>query len=273
MRDRNCVVLLQRVLPLIGMRWEGFRKVRRQVCRRLQKRMDELGIDDVHVYLEYIEKNRSECAVIDPLCRVTISRFFRDRGLFAALIDHSLPRLAEKACSSGNGKLRIWSAGSASGEEAYTLKIIWEGIFRGRYPGLDIRITGTDADPRMVGRADEGSYDFSSLRELPGDLREFSFDRVGEKFLLKREFREGVEFHVQDIRSENPQGPFQMIFCRYLVFTYFDEILQTEILNRLSGLLTEGGILVTGSHEMLPPGDFGLAGTEESPLVYIKVKS
>ncbi len=272
MRDRECVILLQRVLPLIGMRWEGFRKVRRQVCGKLRKRMEELGIDNVHGYLEYIEKNRSEYSVIDPLCRVTISRFFRDRGLFTALIDHSLPRLAEKVCSSGNRKFRIWSAGSASGEEAYTLKIIWERIFRERYSGLDIRITGTDADPRMVERAEEGCYGFSSLRELPDDLRELSFDQEGERYLLKRKFREGVEFQVQDIRSENPPGPFQVILCRYLVFTYFNEIIQTEILKRLWGLLPEGGILVTGCHETLPPGDFGLSGTEESPLIYRKVK-
>jgi chemotaxis protein methyltransferase CheR len=272
MKDRECVILLRRVLPLVEMRWEGFRKVRRQVCRRIEKRMDEIGAHDIYEYIEHIEKSPGETALLDTFCRITISRFFRDRSLFETLIKSCLTSLAEKARSGGGTLLRFWSAGSASGEEAYTLKIIWEEIFRERYPGLDIRITGTDIDPHMVARAEEGRYSYGSVKELPGDLREVSFRREGESYLLKEKYREGVEFQVQDIRNENPAGPFQIILCRYLAFTYFNEALQSEIVKRLSGLLTEGGALVIGSHGKLPSGDFGLVRCEESSLVYIKGK-
>src|SRR5918999_3370615 len=110
--DVDCVSLLQWALPRLGLRWEGFRRPRRQVCRRIQTRIRELGLDGVAAYRTYLEAGPDEWPVLERLCRVTISRFYRDRGVWDVLRAELEPR-------------RIWSAGCASGEEAYTAALVW----------------------------------------------------------------------------------------------------------------------------------------------------
>ncbi|MFP3941442.1 MAG: CheR family methyltransferase, partial [Thermoanaerobaculia bacterium] len=120
MRDDDCVRFLQWALPRLGMRWSGFRKVRRQVCRRITRRMGELGLRSLREYRERLEAEPGEWRELDRLCRVTISRFWRDRGTFRTLEETVLPALAGAALETGNATLEAWSCGCASGEEAYT---------------------------------------------------------------------------------------------------------------------------------------------------------
>src|SRR5688572_10367475 len=93
MTDAECVDLLQWALPRLGLRWQGFRKVRRQVCRRLSRRIAELGLSEAGSYRAYLESNEQEWDALAALCRVTISRFWRDRAVFEALRDEVLPQL------------------------------------------------------------------------------------------------------------------------------------------------------------------------------------
>src|ERR687895_1262085 len=133
--DVDCVSFLQWALPRLGLRWEGFRKPRRQVCRRLRARIGELGLDGVAAYRAHVEARPDEWRVLDRLCRVTISRFYRDRGVWEALRGELDPR-------------SVWSAGSASGEEAYTAALVWP----------EATILATDADLALLERAARGCY-------------------------------------------------------------------------------------------------------------------
>jgi chemotaxis protein methyltransferase CheR len=117
--DTDCTVFLQWALPLRNLRWPGFRKVRRQVCKRLKRRIEELGLVDFAAYRARLEADASEWGVFDECCHITISRFFRDRGVFEALRQRVLPDIATRARSERQ-TARIWSAGCASGEGPYT---------------------------------------------------------------------------------------------------------------------------------------------------------
>ncbi|MFB3131394.1 MAG: CheR family methyltransferase, partial [Rhodothermales bacterium] len=123
MKDTACVDFLQWALPKLHMRWPGFRKVRRQVCKRVRRRMRTLGLDHTEAYRAYLEAHPDEWDVLDAMCRITISRFYRDRGVFDLLRATLLPQRAQRATDETT--LRCWSAGCASGEEVYTLKILW----------------------------------------------------------------------------------------------------------------------------------------------------
>jgi chemotaxis protein methyltransferase CheR len=79
MTDRDCKQFLVWSLPQLRMRWKGFRKVRGQVCKRIERRLDALGLADAEGYRSLLERNRDEWDVLDSLCRVAISRFYRDR--------------------------------------------------------------------------------------------------------------------------------------------------------------------------------------------------
>jgi chemotaxis protein methyltransferase CheR len=240
MTDAECVDFLQWALPRLGLRWRGFRKVRRQVCRRVSRRIAELGLTEVDAYRAYLEGEEEEWDVLARLCRVTISRFWRDRVVFEALRDEVLPELDPTVCA--------WSAGCASGEEPYSL------VLAAAEAHVEIHVVATDVDPVLLERARRACYQESSLRDLPADLRARAFDDG----CLRAEYREPVDFLRHDVRDGAPGGPFDVALCRNLVFTYFGDELQRKIGCHLAGSLRTGGALVVGAHEALPQGLSGL---------------
>jgi chemotaxis protein methyltransferase CheR len=181
-------------------------------------------------YRARLQAEPAEWSVLDGLCGVTISRFYRDRGVWDALRDDVLPALAAMAVETGEETLRCWSIGCASGEEPYTLSIVWRLGVAGRYPGLRLHVLGTDSGERVLERAHAGMYSSATLRDLPWSWRERAFERHGDLFRLRDEFRAAVELQQADIRRSLPDGMFRLMLCRNLVFTYFDEALQSETL-------------------------------------------
>jgi chemotaxis protein methyltransferase CheR len=253
MNDEQCVHFLQWALPQLHMRWDGFRKVRRQVRKRLSRRLKELGLADADAYRDYLHRHAEEWHYLDTLCRITISRFYRDKGVYAALSDQVLPALARAAQQRGDKALRVWSAGCGAGEEPYTTAILWHLELRARYPDLRIEIVATDADPAMLARAREANYAFASVKDVPPSLRDEAFEQAHGAYRLKPAYRRGITFLVQDIRNEQAEGPFDLVLCRNLVFTYFDDALQAELLGRIVATMRGGAALVLGIHEELPP--------------------
>lgn len=253
MNDTDCTAFLQWALPQLELRWPGFRKVRRQVCKRLIRRMHVLGLDDFAAYRARLEADPSEWRIFDECCHITISRFFRDRGIFEVLRARVLPDIAARAKREGRDA-HVWSAGCASGEEPYTLKILWDVEVASAYPGIPLSIIASDVDKAMLARAREGCFEPTSLHELPPPLVEQAFDRVGARYCVKPKHREGIEFLDQDLRSEMPPRLFDLILCRYVAFTYFAVQLQRKILARMLERLRPGGYFVIGTHEQLPGG-------------------
>jgi chemotaxis protein methyltransferase CheR len=264
--DAECVAFLQWALPRLRLRWPGFRRVRRQVRKRLARRLRELGLRDLEDYRRVLERRPSEWGALDALCRISVSRFYRDRGVFEGLADAVLPELARAAARRGDA-VRCWSVGCASGEEPYTLKILWETRLAPGFPGIRLRIRASDVDEALLRRAREGRYRESSLRELPAECRP-AFRVEGGLYRVRRRYREGIEFHREDVRDALPEGPFHLVLCRNLVLTYFDEALQREVLERLAARMPPGSGLVVGSHETLPPGLPGFAVWAAAPGVY-----
>ena len=173
--DTSCVEFLQWALPRLALRWAGFRRVRRQVCRRLRRRLDALGLASLEAYRTQLEARPEEWAVLEALTPITISRFYRDRAVFQQLEHVVLPTLA----GAGRDRVVAWSAGCASGEEPYTLRLMWHEAVAARFPGVRLEILATDLDPAMLRRAREATYEPSSLRELPMPWRERGFVRRG----------------------------------------------------------------------------------------------
>jgi chemotaxis protein methyltransferase CheR len=236
MTDAECVGFLQWALPKLGLRWPGFRTVRRQVCRRVSRRIAELELSDAYAYRAFLEGDEREWDVLAHLCRITISRFWRDRAVFERLRDEVLPELGSTVSA--------WSAGCASGEEPYSL------VLAAAEASVAIRVLGTDVDPALLERAERACYPESSLRDLPADVRERAFDGG----CLRPEYREPVELRRHDLRDRPPGGPYDLVLCRNLVFTYFADELQLVAGRRLTRSLRPEGAFVVGVHESLPEG-------------------
>ncbi len=254
MKDDDCVRFLQWALPQLRMRWQGFRKVRRQVCKRIQRRLDELELSGERDYRAYLEAHPEECQILDRLCRVTISRFYRDKKVFAFLAREVLPELFRGSLARGKRTLRLWSAGCGSGEEPYTLALLWELALKSSFPELKVRILATDSDPNMIGRAQEARYSASSLKDLPTAWRDAAFVEDGDQYSLRPAFRSSVEYRCDDLRETVSEGPFDLVLCRNLAFTYWELDLQLDAARRIIEALIPGGGLVIGVHETLPEG-------------------
>lgn len=270
MRDTDCVDFLRWALTRLGFRWPGFRKVRRQVCKRIDRRIDELGLVSIQEYRARLASDPAEWSALDSMCRITISRFWRDRAVFEALRDEVLPELAERA-EDEERSLDVWSAGCASGEEPYSVALVWELALAVRYPGVEISILATDADETVLERAGRARYPGSSLEELPDDWRKRAFrrrDDADDRYELRLRLRAAVRFERADLRESIPEGRFDLLLCRNLAFTYFDREGQLELLPRLVDRLRPGGALVIGSHEELPASHGELEAWDDLPHVF-----
>ena len=270
MKDSDCVRLLQWALPRMHMRWPGFRKVRKQVCKRLHQRLRQLNIAEVDAYRAYLETHHDEWVILDGLSRITISCFYREKAVFKFLERHVLPALIEQIIGRNARTLRVWSIGSASGEEPYTISIIWESQFRSVFPDIELAILATDVDPLMIERSQKACYTYSSIKHLPAAWRERAFDRQADTFQLRPEFRRNVQFVRQDVRDGTPGERFDLVLCRNLVFTYFDETLQRRSLDAFSKVLQPDGALVLGIHETLPNTDKAFTPWSEKLRIYRK---
>lgn len=241
-------------MPALQLRWSGFRKVRRTVCRRLRRRIRELSLSGPSAYRALLERSPAEWRRLDAMCRIPISRFMRDRAVAEDLGGVVLPAVAAAARREGRTSVRAWSAGCASGEEVYSLLIIWRLRVAPAAPGIALTALGTDVDPVMVERAGRGRYPASAVSGVPPHWRAVVFSSCSDEHAVRAEFRHGAAFRVSDIRDELPSGPFDVILCRNLVFTYFALALQRRILRGLWERLVPGGYLVVGTHER-PPAD------------------
>jgi chemotaxis methyl-accepting protein methylase len=228
---------LERVLPPLGLAPRPHR--RRGVRRRLIRRMEALGLRDWADYAERVVSDPAERGGLPALLGVTISRFWRNRGLWEWLAG-VLPTL----CREG---VRAWSCGCASGEEPYSLAMLWREHCPHRLGCL-----ATDIDPVVLARAEAGLYPPGSLRELPAPLKAkyFSPERGGLR--IGPEARRLVTFRRHDVLREPLPGRFDLIMCRNMAFTYFGPEARIEAARRLAAALTPGGLLVIGRKESLP---------------------
>jgi len=246
--EQDWVSFLQWALPQLRFRWRGFRNVRKQVIKRVRRRMGELNLTDLAAYREHLAVTPNEWIVLDKCCRISISRFRRDRAVFDLLRDEVLPRFTE-----GEERVAMWCAGCASGEEPYSLALCWQLDVAQPDQESVLDILATDADASLLARAREARYAAGTLKEIPRHWFD-AFDRVDDMYVLREQHRGPVRFRQSDIRDEMPEGKFRLIACRNLAFTYFEEALQHRVLDSLAQRLSPGGVLVLGNHEQLPDG-------------------
>jgi len=268
MRQAKCVDFLQWAMPRLGLNWAGFQRVHRQVCKRLNERVAELGLADFDAYRNYLLDHEPEWATVDACCRVTVSRFYRDKALFDELTARELPRLAAAARARGASALRAWSAGCAAGEEPYSLVLAWKFAAARRFPSLRFEVVATDVDEVELVRARQGCYRPSSLRELPATWKDVAFTSADGLLCLNPAYQGTVEFHRQDIRADAPTGPFDLILCRNLAFTYFDLDHRRHVLSLLIRELVPDGTLVVGRRERLPDGVGGLVSSNSRLRIF-----
>ncbi|WOX04144.1 CheR family methyltransferase [Microbulbifer pacificus] len=267
-RKQQCAEFLQWALPELRLRWRGYHGVRPQVCKRLYRRITQLGIEDLPAYRRYLDTHPDEWQTLDAMSRVSISRFYRDRAVFDYLAATVLPELAQRARARGADNLNVWCAGAGAGEEPYTLAIIWELQLRAAFPELQINIVASDADANLCRRGKKAHYPQRVFKDMPAEWLDTALSAGDGYYCLKPNIRRCVEFRVEDLRTGVPTGPFDLVLCRNLAFTYFNTALQHTTLERLQAAMNPGAALVLGIHEHLPEGSSAFHPWAENLRIY-----
>jgi chemotaxis protein methyltransferase CheR len=215
--------------------------------RRIAVRMRARGQRTFQDYGALLDRDPAEYDHLLDTLTINVTKFFRNLETWNAVEQHVLPTLFE-----GRAPIRVWSAGSASGEEAYTASIVMREWLRreGRAGEAGrIRITGTDIDRRSLDAARAGEYPDLSMTETPEHIRGAWFTG-GPPWTLRPEARPGVEFERRDLISGEPLTGQNLIFCRNVVI-YFDRQIQERLFKQFYDSLVPGGFLVMGKVETL----------------------
>lgn len=257
----------RQLLNRFGFSWAGYRRVRKGVKKRLARHMQEMRYRNIEEYIEAIEKDREERLQFERLMAVSISRFFRDRGLWEILQGRILPLLAQKASQA----IKVWSAGCASGEEVYSFKILWEGLRKSYTDISDICILATDMSPAYLDRAKTAVYPRSSMREVPEAIRSTYFETFSRgRYALKSGMRDGIVWQVHHLLSDPPGIEFDLIFLRNNLLTYYGDEVKIPAITKVVNSLAPGGFLIIGSHERMPIEVVDLKPWGESTIIFQK---
>ncbi len=238
---------LQRACPPLALEWRKYR--RRAARHRLQARLAELGLERWEDYLLRLVSDPAEAALLPDLMRITVSRFFREAPLWKDLGELVLPQLL--AASSRQRPLRAWSIACAGGEEPYSLALLWRHVLQGCYPQRTLTILASDIDRPSLTRARRAQYGFSSLREVPGAIRERWFVAAAHGWRLQPPVVAAVHFRHHNFMSDPMPGVFDLVLARYLPFTYYRGRRRQLAVRRLWQALRPGGALMIGAREQL----------------------
>jgi len=260
----------RQLLDHFGYSWEGYRRVRKGVKKRLRRHMQQLACRTMDEYLHSLDGDKEARKHSEWLMTVSVSRFFRDRFLWKMIEDKIVPDIMEE----NRKKVKLWSAGCSCGEEVYSFKMVWKSL-RDRFdPMPELEIWATDMNPVYLRRAQDGVYPLSSLKEVPEELREiyFSVSRKEGLYRIAPSLKKGILWKVHNLLFELGESNFQIIFLRNSILTYYSDELKQSAFRKVMDSLAKGGFLIIGSHEKLPAESKGLMPFCSQPYIFKKIR-
>ncbi len=229
-----------------GFDFTGYK--RPSLTRRVQRRLQQLSLSSYGDYRHHLEVHPEEFTALFDTILINVTGFFRDPDAWTHLHDVVLPAvLAERGRSD---PVRAWSAGCASGAEAYTLAIVLAELLGRDEYRRRVTIYATDVDEDALTQARRGVYSQREVRDVPADLREKYFHPQGEDFVFRSDLRRSVIFGRNDLVGDSPISRVDLLACRNTLM-YFDAETQAKIVSRLHFALNDGGVLFLGKAEML----------------------
>ncbi|MBW2170612.1 MAG: hypothetical protein JRF69_01300 [Deltaproteobacteria bacterium] len=256
----------RQLLSRFGFSWDGYRKVRRGVKKRVTRHMQQANCRTMQAYFSLLNQNKEARKHFNCLMTVSISRFFRDRQLWEVMETEILPAFIQE----DHNRVKIWSAGCACGEEVYSLRILWETVGR-RYSRLpELEVLATDMNPSYLEKARTGVYSRSSLKELPEAMGAQFFLSVQEEksYKVSERLKEGIIWRGHNLLFDSPGTNFHLVFLRNSLLTYYEDELEIPAFRKVVSSMAQDGLLVIGSHEKIPTGNWGLVPSGYHPCIY-----
>ena len=244
--DNDLDELLEYIKRNRGFDFTGYKRV--SLARRVSARMKAVEVETFREYLDLLQVDPQEFTALFDTILINVTGFFRDPAAWDVLAREVIPQLLEH--KPAPEPIRIWSAGCASGEEAYTLAIVLAEIL-----GVDdvrerVKIYGTDVDETALTVARHGTYTGKAVAGVPTDLLERYFEASGTSRTFRKDLRRTVIFGRHDLVHAAPISHIDLLVCRNTIM-YLNSETQSRVLARLHFALEEHGILFLGKAEML----------------------
>lgn len=243
--DRELTALKEKIRAERGFNSHHYKD--RCLLRRLAVRMRARGEESFEGYARLLDRDPGEYELLLDALTINVTKFFRDYETWQAIGQEVVPRLFELS-----GPRRVWSAGCASGEEAYTVSILlheWAEANGGAGEVASFQVLGTDIDRRSLEIARRAEYTDLSLVETPPPIRERWF-APGPPYRLDPAARRIVSFAQRDLISGPLEAGQSLILCRNVII-YLNREMQEELFQRFHDALVPGGFLVLGRVEAL----------------------
>ena len=221
---------------------------RASLIRRINKRMQDVGIETYEGYIDYLEAQPDEFTQLFNTILINVTGFFRDPEAWDYLSQQVLPRIIKT--KKQDAPIRIWCAGVASGEEAYTSAILFCEAMGERVFREQVKIYATDLDEEALTKARQAIFSRKEVEAIPLHLLEKYFERVDNQFVFRKDFRRLIIFGKHDLIQDAPISRIDLLICRNTLM-YFNSETQQKIISRLHFALNESGILFLGKAEML----------------------
>ncbi|MGV0028035.1 CheR family methyltransferase [Phormidesmis priestleyi] len=245
--DLDFETLLEYLKQSRGFDFTGYK--RSTLMRRVVKRMQSIDIESYTNYLDYLEVHPEEFNFLFNTLLINVTTFFRDRPTWDYLCSEIIPRILERR--EANQPIRVWSAGCASGEEAYTIAMALADTididqFRER-----VKIYATDVDEEALNQARQAIYTLDHLEGVSSEqLTQYFEPTTDDRYVVREDLRRAVIFGRLDLVQDAPISKLDLLICRNTLM-YFNAETQARILNRFHFALQNDGFIFLGKAEML----------------------
>ncbi len=238
--DSMCQVLRDAV----GHDFSGYK--RSTLSRRIARRMQVIAATTSEEYLARLRDDPGECDALFRDLLINVTRFFRNPDDFARLTETVIDPLVAQSRTAG--EIRVWVAGCSSGEEPYTLAMLFADSMRRQGKAPYVQIFATDIDEKMLEIARSATYPLAALGDIPAEMQAEFVQLGADNFTLIPLIREMVRFSLHNVVRDPPYSKIDLLSCRNLLI-YFDETLQRQVIPTFHFALAETGKLFLGSSE------------------------
>ena len=245
--DTQLEALLEYIHERRNFDFRGYKRA--SLARRIQKRMRMIGVDDYQRYTELLEANPAEFSELFNTILINVTALMRDREAWDVLCETAIPAIVQ--AKGPDDPIRVWSAGCASGEEAYSLAVVLaEAVGEERFRN-SVKIYATDADGEALITARHGRYKEKDLVEAFGGERATRYFEMEDDYgVFKTELRRSLIFGRHDLVQDPPISRIDLVACRNTLM-YFTAPVQLSVLATLHFALNTGGYLFLGKSEAL----------------------
>lgn len=237
------------------------------LLRRIERRMQLLGIESIDGYQKFLFSNAGEIESLFKDLLINVTKFFRDPDNFDILAKRAIDPLVASAVP--GEPIRIWVPACSTGEEAYSIAMICMASAERYGIPLHVQIFATDIDEEALSKARLGRYPLSSLRDIPEPYRSKYVDVTARDIIISHKIRDTIRFSVHSIIRDPSFSRIDLISCRNL-FIYFNENTQYKVLPLIHFSLKPSGYLFLGPSESIGDQDKLFAGIDRQTRLYRK---